>query len=1336
MPLYRNSLILLLISLFFNYYSYAQFINYSSKDGLSVHSVDHITEDDEGYIYIATAEGFDVFNGNTFKNYNQNNTIGFSNNIRIILPLKKGLILIGSRHKGLYLFNKYKQVIVPLLLRTNVSIKSLNISALFVDKNDVVWVGCGDGTLYNFSSSEIKEDIITSTKVNTTKIAKLSGSIEAILALGNSIFVGGDDSFVTRIRKTETNYIIDNPIELTSVKTIYCIATYNNMLFLGTNVGLFKVPDYNQLNYNTLQTLKVPWKLNEQIIRTLSIHNQTLWAGTEGNGLYNYDINSKLLEQFNYSENKRNSLHSNYILHSYIDSRNNLWLGTWFGGIDLLNLNETNYTFVYDQTDEKNLFSNIVWAIEELPKDRFILGTHGNGLCQYNINDKSFVSIINNDELKSISSLCYDPISKLLYIGTWGHGIKIFDTTLNKLIKEDPAFNLLQNQRIYSMTLGFNGQLWIGSWRKGVFRYYINEKRIENIQSTTDVSLNNTGARSIILDENKNEAWIGSLTQGIYHLKLDSSSNIKELKHYQEFTDTKQKISVRNLFLDKTGDLWILCERGIGKIKLGKQPETLPLLNTGINSVLARDNKNNIWVGSYNGLFSFQNNTDDVSLSITNNTIYDLLNLTKSNLLLAASNNGLIKVDLNRLPESTKVPKITLSNLKIMDQYLTPDLPIKNKVVLSKKLNYNDTIVLPYFSQTFSIDLNALSFNKNRKVKLRYKLNKFESIWNETNSISTTASYTNVPAGIYELNIQVANQEYIWSTDVKKLTIIKLKPWWATHFAYFLYFLISSIIIYWVSNILLNKARISRELRVQKFEKEQEHEMHQQKMSFFTNISHDIRTPLTLILSPLEEILSSGKADEQMRIKLQRMFKNARMLLNLINQILDFRKVETINLALNIKQIKIKDFIQSVYYQFNELSQNKSIDLEVFCSYENLLLAADPVKLESILFNLLANAIKFTPKYGHIMIFVSNNDDIISIGIKDTGIGIPENEIESIFTRFQQSKRNTPLQGTGIGLALVKKYVEAHKGTIEVKSQVNKGTEFIIHFPVLEELNQYDSHLIYNDTEATHITNPPEEIVENSSKIASVLVIDDNNDIRDYLKEILEKKYRVYTAENGKEGLSIVHKKMPNLVISDIMMEGVSGYDVCKQIKTNINTSHIPVILLTAKNTIDDKIEGFEKGSDAFIEKPFNNKLLLTRVKALIEERDILKRKFLLADTVSKDTIPTTVDKQFIEKIISKIEAHISESEFSVQSLTESVQMSQDQLYRKIKALTGLSINHFIRLIRIKKSARLLSEGNHTVSEILYMVGFNNPSYFTKCFKAEYGVLPSNYRELQEEKPK
>ena len=478
--------------------------------------------------------------------------------------------------------------------------------------------------------------------------------------------------------------------------------------------------------------------------------------------------------------------------------------------------------------------------------------------------------------------------------------------------------------------------------------------------------------------------------------------------------------------------------------------------------------------------------------------------------------------------------------------------------------------------------------------------------------------------------------------------------------------------------------------------------------------------------------------NDKHRKKLKKVYKNTELLLKLITQILNFRKIDTQNISLELKQINVSVFLKNIFNQFKEQAQNRKIDFEIeLPAKEDIFMIADPEKLESIIYNLLSNALKFTPLYGSIFIELIPNEKEIILMVKDTGVGIPEKEIHSVFKRFYQFKGINKNQGTGIGLALVKKYVEIHDGEIHVNSIEKKGTEFIIHFPIKPNAEDYE---LYTDNENNELFDT--EFPENKMSIAThskkhqVLVIEDNFDMREYLKDLLSESYNVILASSGEEGLTIAKRKDPDVIISDIMMEGIDGIEVCKQLKSNLSTSHIPVIFLTAKNNIESRIAGFEGGAEAYIEKPFNSRLLLTRIKNTIEHRQTLKKKLSIVDLPASEISPTSIDEKFMKNIIEIIEKHMMEPEFAVQGLVDVMKISQDQLYRKVKALTGLSINHFIRSLRLKKSAQLLKTEKFTVSEIVYQVGFNSASYFSNCFKSEFGMLPSEYVEEFKSMPK
>lgn len=1326
-------LIALVVTLLEGKKTYSQIVNYNTQDGLAFNNVDHISEDDEGLIYISTGEGLNIFDGSHFTLFNLHNVDGFSNKISQTLFLKKGLILIGTRDKGLFLWDKLKKMIVPLVINNDQVESLVGISSIFKDSQDIVWVGTDNGTLFTFPLSGIDSNSTEYFLKNAETLTILPETINSILEVDGTMLIGVAGSKLTRVRKGHNNYIIDQPIEVFGATSITSLAFEKNILFLGTDKGLYKLFDFTPKKNNDVVTLTNSWNLDNSIIRSLSVHQNFIWVGTEGQGIYKFSFEGEEVEHFQYDQRKQNNLNSNYVLTSYIDRNNNLWIGTWFGGMNVIDLSEKNYSVIYDAENEKSLFSNIIWAMAKLPDGKILLGTHGNGLGEYNAGQKKFNSVASNKEIKSISSLYFDPITNLLLIGTWGNGIRTYDPHAQKLIPNQYDFGQLDQDRIYSITRGPSDDLWIGSSENGLFRFTKDKLQLEKIDLPNESIKGSTDIKSIISDNSNRVIWAGSIKNGLYYLKLNEKGAVESTKHFETFATDNDKIYVENLYMHENGDLWVLCRNGIGTVRPNESPKRNPIIKGCVVTGMTVDATGNLWACTHKGIFKMDAGALTATYTLSQFSCYGMLYEPEDNVLITASDNGLLKIDPQEPIRLPPFPTLMFSDLHTLNQTITPQAEFNGQVILPQNLNYCDTIVLPHNSQSFSIGFNALTFTGKKKIQLKHRLNNFEQGWRESTGISSIANYTNVPSGSYELEIKVGHEYLGWNPQSRKLTIIKLKPWWATSLAYLVYALCLGLILYIIYREARTRIQINQALKIEKIKQERNHELYQQKLSFFTNVSHDLRTPLTLIIGPLEEMLSSGEIEHKFQKKLLRMHKNGQMLLNLVNQILNFRKAESNTMDLELEQIDLNAFVRNTCSQFYELAQTNNLDFEVSCPEEELILLADANKLESILINLISNAIKFTPKYGEVIVQVYNDHEYISISVMDNGMGIPKEEMDLIFTQFFRSTKSHELQGNGIGTTLVKKYTEMHNGKIEVHSVENEGTEFIVHFPIIKELAEYPHHFIHSNPEFSIDDIPETKSTALNPNRHSVLVIDDSEDIRDYLKEILQVEYKVYTANNGKEGLSVTDNNMPNLVISDIMMKGMDGTEVCRQIKSNVNTSHIPVILLTAKTSTDSKIEGFEKGADAYIEKPFSSKLLLTRVKKIIEQKEALKKKMLQSDNLLQEAPPRSVDERFIEKIIGHIEANISESEFSVQSLIETMNMSQDQLYRKLKALTGLSINHFIRLVRLKKAARLLAQGDYTVSEVLFKVGFNNPSYFTRCFKAEFGVLPREYSPVVNE---
>lgn len=1312
-----------------------RFIQYRSVDGLSFNNVDYLAEDDEGYIYASTLFGLNIFDGSNFLIFNQNNTALFSNKVTSVLPIKKGFVLIATLDKGLFLYNKYKEIIIPI--RTEVEEREIvtTITSLILDKDDNVWIGSEKGVLYCIALNDIFSSLEQNTSADLTKVIQLKGSIHALACIEDVIFVGDESSVITRVRQVSAKFIIDQPLRILNSNKTYVFSIYKETLLIGTNIGLFRAEHINKLDYNSIEYLSRPWRLDGKIIRSISSNENADWVGTEGEGLFkiNREADNDTVEKFIYSQNKKSSINSNYILCSLIDSKNNLWIGTWFGGLNKLDLTKDAYYFIYDE-NENNAFANITWSIVKEKADSYWIGTHGNGLCKYTIGDKNFKSVIHNNEVQSVSSIFHDQSLGRLYIGTWGKGIKVFNTWGMKPLKEiESIFSLLKEDRIYAITPDNTNGLWIGTFKNGLLYYNTDQRTLKSIELLSDQGLKEPDIRSILFDTIGNEVWIGSLQQGLFKLSLSSDGAIVEKRQYNNMKLSDDVVSVESLYIDSARNLWILLRNGVMvKYQDKDKPETFKSFEGLINTGITEDLSGNIWISSYQGLHLIDKDLIKTGTFLNEYSFHDVVFDSIHNVVLAASDNGLVQVNPSLDLNKQAYPTILLSELKVFNERVYPDKKIRGKVILEKRLNYSDTIILPAFSQTFSIRLNTLSFSHTQKEKIRFQLKGFEEIWNEQIGTSAIATYTNVPPGTYTLKVKVSDEYNNWNPETRELLIIKQKPWWLTNLARSVYALLLIVMVYLIYKVLKRRIVLREEFKFEKLRLSQEHELYQEKMRFFTNISHDVRTPLTLMLGPLEEMHASEELSEKFRSKTRRVLKNTKMLHNLINQVLDFRKMETDNLTLKLYQLNLNKFVHYIYTQFNDLAVSKKIDFEIIYPDQEVIIVSDPQKLESIFYNLISNAIKFTPSYGQIFLEISVNETNVLVHVRDTGVGIPESELNTVFTRFYRSTHNDNIsKGTGIGLALVKSYVELLNGHITVESIPDKETTFTISWPLRADYDQfevYETEYELKELSGSESLNDNQES-SGSQKDEKIIVIDDNNDILNYLVEILSPYYKVYTASNGTDGLQLTARHQPSLVICDIMMEGIDGIEVTEKIKKNLDTSHIPVILLTAKNTVDDKIEGYEKGADAYIEKPFNKSLLLTRIKTLIEHRRLLKKKFMVFDSPVDNVSPTSTDEAFIKKVIQKIKENITDSDFSVQGLVDEMDITQDQLYRKIKALTGLSINHFIRSIRLKEAAQLLRENRLNVGEVMFQVGFNNPSYFTRSFKAEFGVTPSKFME-------
>ena len=836
------------------------------------------------------------------------------------------------------------------------------------------------------------------------------------------------------------------------------------------------------------------------------------------------------------------------------------------------------------------------------------------------------------------------------------------------------------------------GRIWIGTGygidvydkSTGKFRHYIT-------QAGNDGSLSNNSILSIIQDSH-DRIWIG--THGGLNL-FDSTTD--RFKAYTTAHGLPHN-SILTIVEDDDSDLWISTPNGISNLKFSKSSDSTRFEAFNFDQ--------------FDGLQGQQFN-ENAALR------------TKKGEIVFGGSNGFNLFDPNSIPENKAVPPLVITQIEVLNQAIQPNVAYDGRTILTKALPFTESIELRHIDNVFSIEFAVLSFNHPEKSQYKYMLEGFDKKWISTTAEHRKVTYTNLDPGTYQFRVIAANNDGVWNEQGINLTITVLPPFWKTKMAVAFYVLFIAGALFLTRKLIQERERMKYAIEQERREAQRMHELDMMKIKFFTNVSHEFRTPLTLILTPIERMLRKPEEPVQPG-QYELIYRNAKRLLNLVNQLLDFRKLEVQEVRFNPSEGDIISFVRETVLSFSDLSEKKAIPLGFHSDLEHLECVFDQDKLEKIIFNLLSNAFKFTSEGGEVSVKVSlPESSLLELRVTDTGIGIPEDKQEKIFERFFQNElpRSMVNQGSGIGLSITKEFVKAHNGKISVESQPGKGSSFVVTIPVTR-LNSQNKKIGHS----TSVESDQEQFVAlENGKTSTVLLVEDNEDFRFYLKDNLGLQYRIIEAHDGKEGWEKFVAHSPDLVVSDIIMPGMNGIELCRKIKGDQRFSHTPVILLTGRTAEEQKLEGFESGAEDYITKPFNFEILLSRIKNLIQRESLQREVNPYLNVRASDVQITSLDEQLIAKAVSVVESRLSDPDFTVEELSRELGMSRVHLYKKLQGLTGKSPIEFIRSLRLQHAAQLLEKSQLTVSEIAYKVGFNNPKYFARYFKEEYKVLPSVY---------
>lgn len=1091
-------------------------------------------------------------------------------------------------------------------------------------------------------------------------------------------------------------------------------------------------------------------RLNNNLVTGIQQDNNgMIWIITDHGGV---NLINKRTGSITYLENKAEDIKSisqNSINAIYRDNTGIIWLGTYKKGINYYHENIIKFpVYRHLLSDARSLPFDDVNRFVEDGKGNLWIGTNGGGLIYYDRSNNTYRTFKHNPaNANSISndvvvSLFIDH-NKKLWIGSFYGGLDCYDGQRFIHYKNDVADSTsISDNSIWEIYEDAQQQLWIGTLTGGLNRFDA-QKNIFYHYRKGPGSLNSNYISALAEDQQGN-LWIGT-ESGINVLNKQTGKFI----YYAH--DSKDQRSLGNnnvtaLLNDSRGNMWVATRDGLNlfdkNINAFRHFSTADGLAENNILTIMEDNAHTLWMGTTNGLSRawIQNNRSDVSQILFRN--YDERDglqgrefnenaalKTKQGELIFGGANGFNIISPEAVAHNTIVPEVVLTDLRVFDKSPQPGEVFNDRVLLKTAISEVKEITLKYHENIFSLEFAALNYSNPEKNQYAYKLEGFNNDWLKTDGSHRTVTYTNLDPGIYTFRVKASNGDGVWNEQGTALVVTILPPFWRTIPAFIIYAILLAVILFAARRLTIQRAHMRFQLAQQKKEAERVHELDLLKLKFFTNVSHEFRTPLSLIMAPVEKMLKQTQEPEQKK-QYQLIYRNARRLLALVNQLLDFRKLEMRELRLYPSLGDIVAFVKEVSHSFTDMAGAKHINLNFTTDIPSLQISFDSDKLERILFNLLSNAFKFTPEYGNIEVIVNMQLQYVSIQVKDSGIGIPVEDQDKIFERFFQHDVPGSIlnQGSGIGLAISKEFVRLHQGTISVTSEPGKGTCFTVLLPVtgpaVETTVPVSEELLVAEVGEGQL-DQPEKV---NRKRPVILIVDDNEDIRFYLKDNLRRNYTVYEAVNGAEGWERTKQLQPDLVVSDVMMPVMDGMQLCRNIKNDKHTSHIPVILLTARSAAEPKMEAFQVGANDYVTKPFSYEMLQSRIRNLLAQQEAMRKLFQKQLEVNPTEISiTSVDEQFIRQSIETVEQNISNPDFSVEDLSRALHMSRVALYKKLLALTGKSPLDFIKTLRLKRAAQLLEKSQFTISEIAYEVGFNNPKYFARTFKKEFGMLPSEY---------
>lgn len=1343
-------------------------------EGLSQSWAITITQDTDGFIWVGTRDGLNRYDGRNFKVYRSVDTDSStlnSSHVTSLMVDSKNRMWVGTV-EGLNLYDPQKDNFRRVLLDGENAPGLVHINDITEGQDGTIWITASEGLfLYDTGKNGKVEEVFSPGNI------RLTNKIKTVIEDSKKNLWIGAENGVIYLDFSKGNRIIQSHLKLPEIAGKLGSGLVNDLveypegiLWIATETGgLFRY----DLSLDVFRNFNEDNGLISNHVRELmlNIQKDELWIGTR-NGLNICNLATLNFQAFQHSIADPNSLSDNSIHSIYKDKDGTFWIGTFSSGLNLFSESFFKITTYQPKPDNKGLSNATVSCINEIGPDQLLIGTEGGGMNLYNTTTQQYTHFIHNaDDGKSLPHNNVKCIFKdsdgIFWIGTSGGGVSVYDP-VNHTYKKytDKEIGIRSDVGwVYSIDQDQEGILWFGQFDSGLSWYDKNTGKYGRFDEYMDDSFHFAEIRKVFVDSG-NRIWIGT-DNGLFCYDKEKELFRKFYKNQTDRTSLSSNI-VYSIYEDSHGIIWIgTLEGGLNKYIGSTDSFESYRVTDGLpgNNVfgILEDSEGNLWLSTNRGISKFNPSSKIFKNYTTKDGFldteygYNAYFKSQKGELFFGGRKGMVSFYPERIKENRAVPPVFITEFKLFNR----NVEIGDESgILKNQIGATREIVLNHNQNVFTLNFSILNFIKSSKNQFAYRLDGLEDDWNYVEIPSAT--YTNLQPGTYSFLAMGANNDGYWNHEPAVLKIVVKPAPWKTIWAYLIYtgILVAAVVTFIRYQRI--KVGLEHDLKIREFENNRQRDLNYAKLKFFTDISHEIRTPLTLMMIPIENMISSYRSERSLYKQLLMVKNNADRLLRLINQLLDFRKREYGKVRLKAAEGNFVKFIKEISLAFQAQAKKRNISYHFRTDSEEVLLYYDRDEMEKVFFNLISNAFKYTPDSENIEIFITSQAEMpinaqesvpaVMIQIMDSGVGINADDVEKIFERYYEADHSGMNSlSTGIGLSLSKSIIKDHKGLITCQSTKGMGeaknsTIFTVYLRYgSDHLEQEDIIRNFSDSEQINkyveMLTPAEDEIPGAEGVAdrhpsiTILVVEDNDEIRSFLVNHLAAYYQVSEASNGREALGIAVEILPDLVVSDVVMPEMDGIQLCSELKNDERTSHIPIIILTARTTLIHKVEGIDSGADEYLIKPFNMELLKAKIRNLIESRELLRRKFSREITLQPENIVISdPDEKFLQRAKTLLEENVSNPDFNVNQFIREIGMSRPVLYRKIKAITNMSIFDFINNYRLNKAAMILKSGHFNISEIAFQVGFADPKYFSKAFRKKFGTTPTEYlSEMKEE---